>query len=476
MLEDATLDYQDTSTYATNAFLLAMITFAQRIGALPLLEAVQVPMKEVVHSVHEKIVTLLLSYTLGCRSSHAIETHLRPEALAAELLGLDAFADHSSFSRFYQRIDPAAIEDLRNVVQLLHEAHGLARHLDGIILVDFDATGLIVTGEQFELADAGYFAKHRGAEGYQLSLACASNAGKEVLAQILDPGHVNTGARCWDVLYAVGERLGFLDGRVFIRADRAYGVGAFIAHLLELQVGFLIKGRDARTAQRWVAALGATLVWVPVDDRVSVADIGPQALPDCPEPVRTILIRMWDAKQQGYTYSYLVTTLPWAQCSEVAVFHFYNERVTLEKLIEQSKNAWHLTHRPTHAFWGLQFYVELRFLAYNLVLWYRQHVLGEAEGLQALSVCALVEQVASRAVVAERTLEAGWVIYLANAPTPIQQVVACTQAWLRRSAQLPLVLLGGLRRLRYDLATLVDAVWQAGHRLGGLAPPALCKT
>ena len=476
MLEDATLDYQDTSTYATNAFLLAIITFAQRIGCLALLGSVQVPMKEVRHSVQEKIVTLLLSYTLGCRSSYAIETHLRPEVLAAELLGIDAFADHSSFSRFYRRIDPAAIEDLRHVVQHLHEAHGLARHLDGIILVDLDATGLIVTGEQFELADAGYFAKHRGAEGYQLSLACASNAGKEVLAQILDPGHVNTGARCWDLLYAVGERLGCLDERLFLRADRAYGIGAFVAHLLALRVGFLIKGRDPRTAQRWVVELGETICWVAVDELVSVADSGLRQLPDCPHPVRTILIRTWDTQTQRYDYSYLVTTLPWAQCSEVDVFHFYNERVTLEKLIERSKNAWHLTHRPTHAFWGLTFYLELRFLAYNLVLWYLHHVLGEAACFQAMSVFELVGSVAPRAVVVERMPETGWVMYLANVPSAVRQLVGCTQAWLRRYAQVPFVRLGGLRRLQYDQETLFDAVWQAGQRLGGLAPPTLCKS
>jgi hypothetical protein len=433
-------------------------------------------MKAVRHSVQEKIVTLLLSYTLGCRSSHAIETQLRPEALAAETLGIDAFADHSSFSRFYQRIDPAAIEDLRHVVQVLHAAHGLARHLDGIILVDLDATGLIVTGDHFELADAGYFAKHRGAEGYQLSLACASNAGMEVLAHLLDPGHVNTGARCWELLSSVGETLGFLDRRVFIRADRAYGSGAFIAHLLELEVGFLIKGRDARTAQRWVTELGETIAWVPVDTTCSVADIGLRPLPDCPHPVRTILIRIWDTASQRYTYSYLVTTLPWAQCSEVDVFHFYNERVTLEKLIERCKNAWHLTHRPTHAFWGLQFYVALRFLAYNLVLWYEQHVLGEAACFQAMSVFELVGSMAPRAVVAEHMAEDQWVVYLANSPEVVRQLVEQTQAWLRRYAQVPLVLLGGLRRIQYDLQTLIDAVWQAGQRLGGLAPPALCKT
>ncbi len=476
MLEDVTLDYQDSSKHATNAFLLAIITFARRIGCLMWLGEVQVPMKEVVHSVHEKVMTLLLSYTLGCRSSHAIDTHLRPETVAAQALGITAFADHSSFSRFYDRIDPTAVEDLRQVVARLHAAHGLARHLIGIIVVDFDSTGLIVSGDQFELADEGYFAKHRGAIGYQLSLASASNAGNEVLAHILDAGHVNTGSRCWDLLYGVGETLGFLDGRVFIRADRAYGVGAFIAHLLALEVGFLIKGRDPRTARRWVAELGARIHWVAIDRTCAVADIGMRKMPDCPLPVRTILLRTWEVTARRYAYSYLVTTLPWAQCSEVDVFHFYNERVTLEKLIERCKNAWHLIHRPTHAFWGLKFYFELRFLAYNLVLWYHHHVLGDDPRLAAMSVFEVVTSVAPRAVVVEQQPDDRWVVYLASAPAVLSALVTLTQAWVRRFQDGALIVLGPLRRLQYDWQTLVDAVWQAGIRLGGLAPPVLCKS
>jgi hypothetical protein len=476
MLEDATLDYQDTSKHATNALLLAIIPFLQRIGCIDLLQQVQVPMKEVSHSVPEKIVTLLLSYILGCRSSHAIETVLRPESLAAQALGLSAFADHSSFSRFYDRIDPAALEDLRLVTQQLHAAHGLARHLDGIVLVDFDSTGLIVCGDQFELADVGYFTEHPGAIGYQLSLASASNAGHEVLAHLLDAGHVNTGSRCWDLLYSMGETLGFLDARVFIRADRAYGVGAFLGHLLDLEIGFLIKGRDPRTARRWVRELGAQLSWVPIDATCAVADIGLRQPPGCKRAVRTILIRIWDVKRRIYEYSYLVTTLAWAQCSEVDVFHFYNERVTLEKLIERCKNAWHLTHRPTHDFWGLKFYFELRFLAYNLVLWHQQYVLGDEPALQVMSVFELVATLARRSVVTECRPNQPRVIYLATAPELIRALITRTHAWMHQVQSVAPVMLGALGRLRYEWQTLVDAVWQAGLRLGGLAPPTLCKT
>jgi len=476
MLEDAILDYQDTSKHATNALLLAMIPFIQHIGCIDLLQQVQVPMKEVSHSVPEKIVTLLLSYVLGCRSSHAIETVLRSEPLAAQALGFAAFADHSSFSRFYDRIDPAALEDLRLVTHQLQVAHGLARHLDGIVLVDFDSTGLIVAGDQFELADAGYFAKHPGSIGYQLSLASASNAGHEVLAHLLDAGHVNAASRCWDLLYGVGESLGFLDARVFIRADRAYGVGAFIAHLLDLELGFLIKGRDPRTARRWVIELGAHLNWVPIDATCGVADIGLRKMPGCRYPVRTILIRIWDAKRRAYDYSYLVTTLPWAQCSEADVFHFYNERVTLEKLIERCKNAWHLTHRPTHEYWGLKFYLELRLLAYNLVLWHQQYVLRDQPALESMSVFEMVATVASRAVVMECPAQQPKVIYLATAPEPIRRLISRTHTWVQQVRAMGTVMLGRLCNLRYDWHTLVDAVWQAGLRLGGLAPPTLCKT
>lgn len=433
-------------------------------------------MKEVIHSVSEKIETLLLSYTIACRSSNDINSHLGPDKLVAQSLGIDHFADDSAFSRLYQRIDPLAVEDLSSVRQMLYSGHGLARHLTGLILVDLDSTGLIVKGNQFELADKGYFAKHPGEIGYQLNIACASNANKEVLAHILDPGHVNPGARFWDLLYQVGEALGFLDERVFIRADRLYGVGAYLTHLIDLQVGFLIKGRDSRTARRWVEELGSTIQWVQVDPTCWVADIGRRILPNCPYPVRTILIRTLDQKSQTYDYSYLVTSLPSSACSEVDLFHFYNQRVTLEKLIERCKNVWHISHMPTHNFWGLLFYFELRFLAYNLVLWYQHYVLDQDERLRAMKVFELVTTVAPICIVAEHKPQTGLVLFLANAPQLIQSLLTLTQTWLQSLAQIDLVLLGRYCRLQYDWSHLIDDVWHATPRPDCWLLCASCKT
>lgn len=476
MLEDAHLDYQDLSKEASNGFLLALIGFVEQIGCLGALRWVGVPMKEVKHSVQEKIVTLLLGYMLGCQSSNALARRLGGEGRAASSLGITGFVDDSSLSRLYGRVDLGAVEDLRSVVQLLHEGHGLARHLQGIVLVDVDGTGLVVKGDHFEWADEGYFAKHPGAKGYQLSLAIASNAGKEVLAHLLDPGHVNSGSRFFDLLHQVGETVGFLDERLFIRGDRGYGVGEAITLLCDLQIGFLIKGRDARTAQKWVTQYGAALLWVAVDESCWVVDIGRQQMPNCPYPVRTILVRTRNEKKQEYAYSYFVTTLPATACAEDAVFHFYNQRVTMEKLIERCKNVWAITHLPTHHFEGLLFYFELRFLAYNLVLWYQHYVLANDDALQAMTVFELVTTFGTTAVVTEQTPHTGLRLYLATAPQRLQSLITLTHQWLQQVRTLDLVLLRSYARLRYHWDQLLFDVSLALPKPDAFLLPLSCKT
>jgi hypothetical protein len=51
----------------TSAWLAGFLKFAQTIGALELLEQVKVKMKEIDYTVHQKMITLLLSIVIGCR-------------------------------------------------------------------------------------------------------------------------------------------------------------------------------------------------------------------------------------------------------------------------------------------------------------------------------------------------------------------------------------------------------------------------
>lgn len=159
MLQDAEIDLKDTSKHAPNAFLLALIPFLQKIGVLTFLSIVEIPMKEVTHTIKTKMMTLLLSYLIGCRTVNQVNLALRYELLACQSLEIDSFPDNSGISRFLARIDSYAVSDIQSVSQVLLEAHGLAQNLTGIVLVDLDSTGLVVTGDQFELADARFCQK-----------------------------------------------------------------------------------------------------------------------------------------------------------------------------------------------------------------------------------------------------------------------------------------------------------------------------
>jgi hypothetical protein len=124
----------------------------------------------------------------------------------------------------------------------------------------------------------------------------------------------------------------------------------------------------------------------------------------------------------------------------------------------------------------LKYYFELRFLAYNLVCWYQHYVLQETDPDAAPNIFHLVRTVAPQAVVAEQQPDGTLVLYLATTPAAIQHLIATTHAWLRRLADSTLDQLALRRCIRFSWTCLVDAVWQAGRRLGDLYQPLLCKT
>ena len=180
--------------------------------------------------------------------------------------------------------------------------------------------------------------------------------------------------------------------------------------------------------------------WIPVDETAWVCDIGPRKMQKCNHKARIILIRTINKKGE-LAFCYFCTTLPWSCCNEVDVFHFYNRRVTIEKMISRSKNVLHITHLPTHHFEGLQLALSLRFLAYNLILWYQSHVLGQDDSFSAMKVFELVSTVASSAVVTEEK-QSGWKFFLKNTPDIVQKMLIMTKNLLRQMAQKSWTFLG----------------------------------
>jgi hypothetical protein len=75
----------------TSAWLVAFIKFAKTLGALDLLDQVKVKMKEIDYTVHQKIITLLISMVVCCRYTSDINQKLVPDTVAADMLDMDRF-------------------------------------------------------------------------------------------------------------------------------------------------------------------------------------------------------------------------------------------------------------------------------------------------------------------------------------------------------------------------------------------------
>ena len=94
----------------TSAWLVAFIKFAQTLGALELLEQVKVQMKKIDYTVHQKMMTLLLSVVIGCRYTSDINQKLVPDTIAANLLDMDRFPDQSQVNELIRRIDSKGVQ------------------------------------------------------------------------------------------------------------------------------------------------------------------------------------------------------------------------------------------------------------------------------------------------------------------------------------------------------------------------------
>lgn len=62
------------------------------------------------YTVHQKMMTLLLSVVIGCRYTSDINQKLVPDTIAANLLDMDRFPDQSQVNELIRRIDSKGVE------------------------------------------------------------------------------------------------------------------------------------------------------------------------------------------------------------------------------------------------------------------------------------------------------------------------------------------------------------------------------
>jgi hypothetical protein len=165
-----------------------------------------------------------------------------------------AFPISPQINLFLNRMTAENLLQLEQAHRELLHSHSPLRSAPRVV-VDFDQTGLRVSGKTFEFAEKGYFPRRRGARGYQLSAALASAEGcePEAIASYLDPGNVIGPTRLSDLLRATLAILQQRHLQLLIRLDAGYGNSpATVDALLEAQVGFVLKWWDSKVAKKIV--------------------------------------------------------------------------------------------------------------------------------------------------------------------------------------------------------------------------------
>ncbi len=362
-----------------SAFLVAFQQHAESVGYFrPLAEHLEVKLKEVCYTRLQKAQTLIASILLGCPHTKAINHRLVPDQVAAREWGMERFPDQSQINVFLGRMTAENLRQLEQANQDLLRAHSRLRKADSVV-VDFDQTGLRVTGKTFELAAKGYFPRRRGARGYQLSVALASAVGRqpEVVTCYLDPGNTNSPARLPELLQAslaVFEQDGI---DLQIRLDAAYGELATLNLLSAAGVGFVLKWKDARTSKKLAAAPG--LVWQQHAEGVRVAP-GPAFA-----GARSVLCEV------AGKLTMLVTNL---EMEPGALFDFYNERQTIEAFFKAGKHVFGMANLRSRRFLPIGAFLWFVMICHNLLVWTKS-VLFAGTKLVGARTQELVEKIIS---------------------------------------------------------------------------------
>jgi hypothetical protein len=372
---------------SVSAFLMLVMEYAQELGVFLLLgRLLKVQMKQVKYSLLNKAQTMIASLVMGCKHTKAINDVLSQERAAANYLGMAQFPEQSQINRYLTRFDEQNVAQLGEVHTQLLERHSQARRAVGRVVVDIDQCGLVVSGQHYELARAGYFPRKRGEIGYQMSAAYIG-AYEEAVQIYLDAGNTPCSKRLPDLLRDV-ERVLVRDNPALTlirRLDGGYDSAAQRQQLSQLSGFFMLKGGDNRTAKR-LAAPVPLQDWLPVADGVHGVEVS------CEGAVRRLLYEFW--QPDGRTeYSAIYTNLPVDEFGVQGAFEFYNQRTTIEAFFASSRHVFNIQSMRSRAYHAIFAFLRFVFLSYNLIHWVKQARLADSPLAQA-STRTLVTQVA----------------------------------------------------------------------------------
>jgi hypothetical protein len=419
------VEYQKTGKLddvSRHGLLAAAYQFAQTKGIFEHWEDLPLKMKSVTYSPADKLKTLWASIIVGCQHTFDINCELGAhEKALAELFGLKRFPDQSQVNRLLRRATQQTVECYREQHFELLCRHSRSRRRKlwaqlkkgrRYLVADLDQRALVVSGKQFELAEKGYFGRHRGHAGYQLSALFLGGEIGEVVDEYFDPGNTQAKVRVADLLASLSEfcrRRKIDPRRVILRGDAQFGTPSNIALVESCGFKYLFKGlspQKAANLAKEATPLGGIYLRVKpgAEDQARwMADLGEHQHCDRSEAgagkrieCRTLVMvctrqvaapnpkhhgkkRSEEEARTRLRHDYFLTNLSAEELSVEKVLEFYDDRATIERYFCDEQYALGAKSVRTWCFYGEALFQYMVATTNNLLRWFKHELLRETE-------------------------------------------------------------------------------------------------
>jgi transposase len=188
-----------------------------------------------------------------------------------------------------------------------------------------------------------------------------------------------------------------INGKLILRTDSGFGSTDNVERLLSIpKLKFITKGYSTVTARNLAKDIDYA-EYIQADKSAWVYEL--------PENngVRYIIVQTLSSKG-NLKYSLLITNINKNEMSAVELFHFYNERQTIEAFFKMAKNIYHIKNLRTSKFYGIYGFLWLVFITHNLISWFKSTTLYGTE-LENMGVKVLVKTIGNIRGLVQRTSE-----------------------------------------------------------------------
>jgi len=386
------------------ASLVLIRSWLLRLGLWSLIEQeVHIPQKTVRHVPTAKLLDAWLVILAGGAGVVEANTRVRPDAGMMRAMGRATCAEQSTISRTLSACTAETVTQLRACLAQSLRQHGQAYAHDyqaHAQLLDVDLTGL-VAGRLAEGATKGYFAGRRSRRGRQLGRVLATPYA-EVLVDQLYEGKRQLEHSFQPLVQAAEAVLDLTEtrrNRTILRLDGGGGSDANLNWALGRGYQVLAKVHNWQRAQRLAQSVQD---WQP-DPKLPHRQVGWVTEPMAyVVPTRQVAVRYADARPKArspWRYHVIVTNVDEPALAKLgpgadpsargvwAVLYAYDLRDGgVETQIRSDKQGLGLGRRNKRVWAAQEVLVLLAQLAYEAVIWVRNHLARSAHRFAEVGV------------------------------------------------------------------------------------------